>query len=73
MGTKAFGKVSGFPSGLIWNDSCVRSRRESRAFFCKVMLALWLGVQYVNCLFAMSNPESFGFVPKEGIAHEMHQ
>jgi hypothetical protein len=32
------------------------------------MLALWLGVQFVNCVFAMGNPDTFAYVGDEGAA-----
>ena len=46
----------------------VRPRTEGRAFFCKVMVMLWLGVQFVNCVFAMGSPDTFEYVSDQGMA-----
>jgi hypothetical protein len=61
-------KIASFSEGQLRNMPDVTPRRASRALFAKVMIALWLGLYFVQVCSSWSNVDGFEMEFDQGVA-----
>jgi len=64
-------KFAGFPLAALRKKAVVRSRSESRVLFGKVIIAIWLGVSFVQTVCAWSNPSGIDQVDAGGTGRRL--